>query len=103
MSSVIVPWTVAALAAAVFAAIAHRAGRSRALWGLGSGLFALVVTTIIWGVGHASDIPFSDLERTGLRIRWTVEALIVIVVCAGVFAFSVRGAPAPRSEPPRKP
>ena len=79
----IAPWIIAALAAAWFGLMAHRAGRSVALWALGGGFFGLTVTTIVWGVGQAAALPFSDQDRTTFHIRWTVEALVIVGVCSG--------------------
>src|SRR5215831_9468466 len=79
----IAPWIIAALAAAWFGFMAHRAGRSVTIWALGGGFFGLTVTTIVWGVGQAAAIPFSDQDRTAFQIRWTVEALVIVTVCSG--------------------
>jgi hypothetical protein len=79
----VAPWIIAALAAAWFAFMAHRAGRSVTIWALGGGFFGLTVTTIVWGVGQAEAIPFSDQDGTTFQIRWTVEAFAIVAVCSG--------------------
>ncbi len=77
----------AVITAGWFSLMARRAGRSMALWGLGGGCFALTLTTIVWGVGHAAAIPFSDADRVKFHIRWSVEAFVLIILIGWVPAF----------------
>jgi hypothetical protein len=85
MSVSFVPWALAAATAAWFGWMAGRNGRNWALWALGGGLFALVASTIIFGLGHASATPFSDQERTKLHYEWTVLSIVVIAVVGWLF------------------
>jgi hypothetical protein len=65
--------------------MAGRSGRNWALWALGGGLFALSTSTIIFGLGHASAIPFSDQENTKLHYEWTALSILVIAVVGWLF------------------
>jgi hypothetical protein len=78
MSS-LVPWFLAAAAAVWFGWMAQRSGRNLLLWGLGGAVFALVTTTIIFGLGHAAAIPFSDQESHTLHYEWAALSAAVIV------------------------
>ena len=79
MNITIVPWFIAAFSAACFAGMAKHFGRNWLPWALSGGFAALILTTIIWGVGRAADIPFSDHDRLVFHLRWTLEALAVVV------------------------
>jgi len=85
MNVSIVPWALAAATALWFGWMAGRSGRNWILWALGGGLFALVTATIIFGVGHASAIPFSDRERARLQDDWTLLSIAVIGVLGWLF------------------
>ncbi|HVV70876.1 MAG TPA: hypothetical protein VHI52_05140 [Verrucomicrobiae bacterium] len=90
MNITVVPWIVAAFSAACFALMARHFGRSWAPWGLAGGFFALIVTTIVWGVGHAAGIPFSDHDRTMFHLRWTLESLGLVVIVMALLALRLR-------------
>ncbi|MGH7970343.1 MAG: hypothetical protein ACREIC_16595 [Limisphaerales bacterium] len=79
MSITIIPWFIAAFGAICFAWMARHFGRNLLPWALSGGFAALIVTTIIWGVGRAADIPFSDHDRLVFHLRWTLEALATVV------------------------
>ena len=74
-----------------------------ALFALGGGFFALTVTTVVWGVGQAAAIPFSDADKVAFHIRWTVEALILIVAFGWVPAFYMTRKSVSGPKPPSKP
>jgi len=98
----IVPWIIAGLTAAFFGFMAHRAGRSVTLWALGGGFFGLTVTTIVWGVGRAAAIPFSDQDRTRFHIRWTVEALVIVAACSAALMLYLKRQSKPDGKPHSK-
>jgi hypothetical protein len=72
------PWLFAALTAAWFGWMAHRADRTSVLWAVGGGAFGLVVSTLMLGLGHASSIPFSAQDRTNIQIKWILVAAAII-------------------------
>jgi|ERR1051325_2799168 hypothetical protein len=76
----IVPWILGLITALWFGRMAKSAGRNWLGWALGGGFFALVVATIVLGVGQATSIPFSELDRTIGRIECTAVAVVVIGV-----------------------
>lgn len=92
----------AAFTAVWFGVMAWQASRSITLWALGGGFFALTLTTIVWGIGQAAAIPFSDSDLVGFHIRWSVEAFVLVVLLGWVPAFFMRGKPPSRPEPPTK-
>ena len=84
-----IPWLLAVITAIWFGLTAHRADRNSALWSLGGGLFALVVSTIVFGLGHAAAMPFSDRERARLHVEWTVEAVALIAIMGWLFTLGL--------------
>ena len=97
----IVPWIMAAVTAVWFGLMARQAARSMTLWAAGGGFFALTVTTIIWGIGQAAAIPFSDSDQVGFHVRWTVEAFVIVVLLGWVPAFYLRGKTTSGPKPPQ--
>jgi hypothetical protein len=85
MSLMTIPWLLALAAGVWFGFMAWRAGRNALLWGLGGALFALVSSTILFGLGQASAIPFSDAELGTLHIKWTLAAVLMIFVLGWLF------------------
>ena len=77
------------IAAIWFGVLAVRAGRNWVLWALTGGLFGLVSSTIVFGLGHATSIPFSDEERTAAHIKWVLVAAGLISVVGGVLTWNV--------------
>ena len=73
-----VPWLLAVITAIWFGFAARHGERNSVLWSLGGGLFALVASTIVFGLGHAGAMPFSDQERARLQLRWTIESVVLI-------------------------
>ena len=84
-----VPWLVAVVTAIWFGFAAQRAERNWVLWSLGGGLFALVASTIVFGLGHAAAMPFSDQERTRLHLQWTGEAVVLIGIMGWLFTLGL--------------
>jgi len=91
MSISTVPWVVACVTALGFGLLARRTGRRWSLWALAGGFFALIVSTIVWGLGQAASIPYSDHDVSVFHIRWTVEAIIIVAVCGGALFLALRG------------
>ena len=89
MSINVTPWVLACGAAIWFGLLAVKAGKSWVLWALAGGLFGLVSSTCVLGLGQATGIPFSDSERTALEIRWTLAAVAIVAVVGGLFTWSL--------------
>ena len=77
-----VPWPVAAATAIWFGVMAYKAGKNAVLWGIGGGMLALIITTIVMGLGQAAFIPFTSQEQSMFRIKIGGLA-IFIVFCLG--------------------
>jgi len=84
-----IAWVLACATAVWFGWLAVRAGKSWVLWGLAGGAFGLVSSTCIFGLGHATGIPFSDRDRVVLHIEWTLAAVAIILLVGGLFTWSV--------------
>jgi len=69
--------------------MAWRAERNWVQWVLGGGLFALVTSTIIFGLGHASTTPFSERERSALQLEWTIISVVLILVIGWLLTLSL--------------
>jgi hypothetical protein len=78
----VIPWPVAAATAAWFGVMAYKAGKNGVLWAIGGGMLALIVTTLVMGLGQAAFIPFTSGEQAMFRIKIGALA-IFIVVCLG--------------------
>ena len=81
----VVPWPVAAATAVWFGVMAYKAGKNAVLWGIGGGVMALIVTTLVMGLGQAAFIPFTSAEQSMFRIKIGALA-IFIVLCLGWLA-----------------
>jgi len=88
-SMMAVPWFLAAATALWFGITAKRAERNSVLWSLGGGLFALVISTIVFGLGHAAGIPFSEQQRARLHVEWTTEAVVLIGILGWLFTLGL--------------
>ena len=91
MSINAVPWLLACVAAVWFGFLAVRSGKSWLLWALAGGLFGLVSSTCVIGLGQATGLPFSDHERSTLLTEWTVSAVAIILLVGGLFTWSCWG------------
>jgi hypothetical protein len=89
MSLTTIPWIVAVITALWFGFMARQAERNWVLWGLGGGLFGLVTSTIVFGLGHASSIPFSEHERSALQAEWTVISVLLVAVVGWLLTLSL--------------
>ena len=85
MNERVIPWCLGILTAAWFGWQASRAGRSRLGWCIGGGVFGLITTTIIFGLGEASVNPFSDAQRLTLRYEWAGLSALLILVFGWLF------------------
>ena len=77
-----IPWPVAAATAVWFGVMAYKAGKNAVLWSIGGGLLALVVTTVVMGLGQAAFIPFTSGQEATFRVKIAAFA-IFIVFCLG--------------------
>ena len=78
----VIPWPVAAATAVWFGVMAYKAGKNAVLWGIGGGMMALIVTTLVMGLGQAAFIPYTSDQQSMFRIK--IGALAVfIVLCLG--------------------
>jgi hypothetical protein len=74
------PGLLAGLTAGWFGWMAHRAGRNRTLWAVGGAAFALITSTIVFGLGRSVSIPYSAHERAVDHFEWVVSAVALIGV-----------------------
>ena len=77
-----IPWPIAAATAAWFGLMAHKAGKNSVVWAIGGGVLALVVTTVVVGLGQATFMPYDTEEIATFRLKMAVLAL-VLVFCLG--------------------
>ena len=89
MSIYVFPWALACATAAWFGLLAVRAGKSWPLWALVGGVFGLVSSTCVFGLGEATAIPFSDRDRSALHVEWTLIAIAIILLVGGLFTWSL--------------
>ena len=87
----IAPWFFAAVTAIAFAVLASRARRGWGLWAIGGGLFALVVTTIVFGVSHATLIALSHETTVHVRIRAILLSFLLVLVFGWIFTNNLHG------------
>jgi len=77
-----IPWPVAAATAAWFGFMAYRAGKNCVVWAIGGGVLALVVATIVVGLGQATFIPYYTDEIATFRLE-VAGVAILLVLCLG--------------------
>ena len=87
--SLTIPWILTVVTALLFGWMAWRAERNWVLWALGGGLFALVSSTIVFGLGHASTVPFSERERSALQLQWAIISVVLLVVIGWLLTLSL--------------
>lgn len=103
VSNNVIAWLIACVTALWFGFLAAKAGKNRALWALAGGLFGLVSTTFVFGLGSAMAIPFSDREKSALYVEWTLLALAINALVGGFFTWSIRRKSASEPAPPPAP
>lgn len=91
----VVPWVLACAGAVWFGLLAFRTGRNWVGAAFTGGLFALVVTTFVFGLGSAMSTPFSDSQRAANHLVWTVISVFLVAVVAGAFQLSFWRHPLP--------
>ena len=102
----VIPWPVAAGAAAWFGVMAFRAGKNFVLWAIGGGLLGLVLTTIVLGLAQATFMPFSTGEIVPFRLKMAGLAILLVVGAGWLFTGSLHRhllAALKRSPPPTSP
>jgi len=78
-SPAILYW-VSAIAAISFGFIRWKKGAGWLLWGISGGLFALLLTTLAWGLGTAAAVPYTDEVRKKHQAIMLVLAIIILVI-----------------------
>jgi hypothetical protein len=78
----VIPWPVTAATAAWFGFMAYKAGKNCVVWAIGGGVLALVVTTLVMGLGQATFIPYDSEQVPTFRLEAAVVA-ILLVFCLG--------------------
>ncbi len=84
-----IAWLFAALTAIWFGFLAHRAERNAVLWAVGGGLFALVTTLFVIGIGQAAFIPYSNQEASVFRVREIGISIGLIVIFGFLFTLGL--------------
>jgi len=81
----VMPYVIGVFSGLLFAVIAWRTRCAISLWGIGGAIFGLTLATIVFGVGHAVSVPYSD-EVTGKynRISAVVSVVFIALVAAAV-------------------
>jgi hypothetical protein len=85
----IVPWVLGLVTAIWFGLQARRSGRGVVIWSLAGGLFGLITSTFIFGLGHGACIPFSDGDGKRFYMEWTGIAIVVIAVFGWLFTLGL--------------
>jgi len=79
-----------------FGLMAYRAGRAWYGWALGGAIFALVASTIVFGVTQATFLPLSHTAYVHWRVRSVAIAFLVIFILGWILTLSLRRkSPAP--------
>ena len=86
-----VPWLVAIVMTAVFAWMAHRAARNRALWASAGFFLGLACTTIVLGLSQAAFIPMSYQDAARFSTESVLAALVLNLVVGWLFTTSLHG------------
>lgn len=98
-----VPWLMTAFAAAAFALLAFRAGRTWYVWALGWAIYALVLCTWITGLFQAAYLPVLESE-SALKFKAIFINSLLIVIPAALCAWRLKPQPRlPQRVPTVKP
>ena len=87
MSITVFPWLMACAGAAWFGWIAFRTNRNWISSAITGALFALVITTFVFGLGQATAIPFSDNQRAGQQLLWALISAGILGAVGSLFTF----------------
>jgi hypothetical protein len=85
----VIPWPVAAATALWFGVMAYKAGKNAVLWGIGGGMLALIVTTLVMGLGQAAFIPFTSEDQSMFRIKIGALATFIVLCLGWLFTGSL--------------
>jgi hypothetical protein len=86
-----IPWVLCTLTAVWFAWLAFRAGRGWLLWAIGGGLFALVTSTAVLGLGDAAYIPISHQAHLRFQLGIVATACVLVILLGWVFTAHLHG------------
>ena len=89
MNNNTIPWLFAAATAVWFGLLAFRAQRSFLLWGFGGGLFALVTSTIVFGLARATYIALSHEAYVHRLTQALFLSFFLILVLGWFFTASL--------------
>jgi hypothetical protein len=106
----IIPWVLSLATALWFSLMARRAGRNWLPWALAGAVIALVIATIVLGLGNARCNPFSNQQRIMYHIEWAALAVAAIAIFGWICTMSLHrhhlvlwrkatGSPAPAPGP----
>lgn len=84
-----VPWPVAAATAIWFGVMAYKAGKNATLWAIGGGMLALIITTLVMGLGQAAFIPFTSEQESMFRIKIAALAIFIVFCLGWLFTGSI--------------
>jgi hypothetical protein len=84
-----IPWPVAAATAAWFGFMAYKAEKNCVVWAIGGGVLALVVTTIVMGLGQATFIPYYTDEIGTFRLGMAGAAIVLVLGLGWLFTGSL--------------
>jgi phosphoribosylformimino-5-aminoimidazole carboxamide ribotide isomerase len=95
-----IPWVLAAITGAVLAWVGYRSRGAWAPWAIGGAIYALVISTIVIGLFHASFLPLSEAAESSMHLKATLFSLLLILAVGALFTFRMwREAFAPKQLP----
>jgi hypothetical protein len=112
---VLIPWLLALVTAVWFGFSAHKAQKYVFSWALAGAVFGLLTATFVFGLAHATAIPYSDHQRSVDKIEWSAIAIGLIALLGWVLTSALRPnglrfwkkrdtqAPPPPTPAPQKP
>ena len=86
----IIPWLFSIATGIWFGMAAARAERSWLLWAGGGALFALIVSTILLGLGHAALIPVRTNAYSHMILRSVAASAVLIGIPGWLILRSLR-------------
>jgi hypothetical protein len=85
----VIPWPVAAATAIWFGVMAYKAGKNAVLWGIGGGVLALIITTLVLGLGQAAFVPFTSEQQSMFRLKMAALAIFIVFCLGWLFTGSI--------------